>query len=101
MRELISKFYIAYASDGGTMITISDKFWAGMEITWNDAPVRDGIVINGLGAIEVNTWYDVDVSSAVTLGIISHVGGESIVLFASRQHPDDTLHPVLKFRCSV
>ena len=48
MRELISKFYTAYASDGGTMITTSDKFWAEMEITWNDAPVGDGIVINGL-----------------------------------------------------
>lgn len=103
---IVSIYSLAYASDGGTLITTSDKFWAEMEVTWNDAPVGNGIVINDMGSVEVNTWYDIDVSSAVTLGdplsirIISHVGGESIALYASRDHPNASLHPVLKIRCS-
>lgn len=102
----VSIYSLAYASDGGTLITTSDKFWTEMSVTWNDAPVGDGIVINDMGSVEVNTWYDLDVSSAVTLGdplsirIISHAGGESIALYASRDHPNDTWHPVLKIRCS-
>ena len=101
----VSVYSLAYASDGGTLITTSDNVWAEMEVTWNDAPVGDGIVIKDMGTIEVNTWYDIDVSSAMTLGdplsirIISHAGGESIALYASRNHSDETLHPVLKIRC--
>jgi len=101
----VSIYSLAYASDGGTLITTSNKFWSEMEVTWNNAPVGDGIVINDMGTIEVNTWYDVDVSSAVTLGdplsirLISHAGGESIALYASRDHTDETLHPMLKIRC--
>jgi hypothetical protein len=101
----VSIYSLAYASDGGTLITTSNKFWSEMEVTWNNAPAGDGIVINDMGTIEVNTWYDVDVSSAVTLGdplsirLISHAGGESIALYASRDHTDETLHPMLKIRC--
>lgn len=47
MDESSCKFQSA-SIDGGTMITTSDQFWAEMEITWNDAPVGDGIVINDL-----------------------------------------------------
>lgn len=101
----VSIYSLAYASDGGTLISTSNKFWVEMEVTWNDAPAGDGIVINDMGSIEVNTWYDIDVSSAVTLGdplsirIISHAGGESIALYASRDHADESLHPVLKIKC--
>jgi len=101
----VSIYSLAYASDGGTVISTSNKFWVEMEVTWNDAPSGDGIVINDMGSMEVNTWYDIDVSSAVTLGeplsirIISHAGGESIALYASSDHADESLHPVLKIKC--
>ena len=101
----VSIYSLAYASDGGTMITTSNKFWVEMGVTWNDAPGGDGIVIDDMGSIEENAWYDVDVSSAVTFGdplsirIISHAGGESIALYASRDHADESLHPLLKIKC--
>jgi hypothetical protein len=102
---VVSMYSIAYAAVGGTLVTTSNKFWTEADVTWNESPVGDGIVITDLGSVEVDTWYDIDVLSAVTLGdplsirIISPMGGESIALYASRDHQDASLHPVLKITC--
>jgi hypothetical protein len=101
----VSIYSLAHAGDGGTLITTSNKFWAEAKVTWNDAPVGDGIVIADLRSVEVDTWYDIDVLSAVNLGdplsirMISHVGGESVAVYASRNHQDESLHPILKITC--
>jgi hypothetical protein len=103
----LSIYSLAYAADGGTLVATSSKMWAEMEVTWNSAPVGDGIVIADLGTVEVNRWYNIDVSSAVTMGdplslrIKSHEGGDSIALYASRDYDDKSFHPVLKVKCLV
>ena len=101
----LSVYSIAFANDGGTLITTSKKNWDEMGVKWNNAPEGDGIVLYDLGSIEENRFYEVDVSSAVTLGeplsirIISHSEKESIALYASKEYEDESHHPVLRIRC--
>ena len=45
--------------------TVSDT-WSEATATWNTAPATSGSPVASLGAVAVNNWYEVDLSSIVT-----------------------------------
>jgi hypothetical protein len=50
---------------GGTVSTISDISWSETDIRYNNRPAVDGATLGTLGAVKSNTWYEVDVTSAI------------------------------------
>jgi hypothetical protein len=54
------------SSQGGDFHRVADSSWDEATVTWNNAPAADAAVIGSLGAVVVNTWYEVDITSVVT-----------------------------------
>lgn len=54
------------SNNGGAVYTVSDTSWIENSVNWNTAPVAAASPIAAFAAVNVNTWYEVDVSSAVT-----------------------------------
>ena len=55
------------ASDkGGDFYRVADNSWQENTVTWNTEPAADPTSIASLGAVSVNTWYEVDLNSLVT-----------------------------------
>jgi len=69
------------ASKGGDFYSVSDDTWDEDTVTWNNAPPADITLSGTLGAVSINTWYEVDVTSLITtdgtysLRISDSVGG--------------------------
>ena len=40
--------------------------WSESSVTWNSRPAFDPSVLGSLGSVTTNTWYEIDVTSAVT-----------------------------------
>ncbi|KAL7543239.1 hypothetical protein ACHAXR_012556 [Thalassiosira sp. AJA248-18] len=107
-------YSLASSSQGGIFITTSDKSWVEDEVTWNNAPQGDGIVLTSdVGvSVEARKWYGVDVSSALILGETLSIrivpeeeeeDGGSVAQYASRDYQYSEngalLKPVLNITC--
>mmetsp|Transcript_16612 Transcript_16612/g.30163 ORF Transcript_16612/g.30163 Transcript_16612/m.30163 type:complete len:368 (-) Transcript_16612:168-1271(-) len=101
-------YSLVNSHQSGIFVTTSNNTWSENSVSWNNAPKSDGIVLrsdNHLHSIEVNKWYGVDVSSALILGetlsirILSNEGERSVAQYASRDHPDGLLKPILNVTC--
>jgi len=103
-------YSLGHSSQGGTFVTTSDSSWSENDVTWHNAPLSDGIVLSDIHSIEAKKWYGVDVSSALILGetlsirILSNdkegaKAKNSVAQYASRDHSDLSLKPVLNITC--
>ena len=45
---------------------MTNNMWQENAVTWNTQPPADPTSIASLGAVSLNTWYEVDLSSLVT-----------------------------------
>jgi hypothetical protein len=54
------------ATKGGDFYQASSNSWQEGTVTWSNAPAAQGSMLASLGAVSVNTWYEVDVTSLVT-----------------------------------
>ena len=94
------------SAQGGTFLTIPNSVeWKEEDLTWSNAPSSNGIVLESLGRVNGRTYYDVDVSSAVKLGlplslhILAGEQSEVSAQYATRDHTDSSLHPMLLISC--
>jgi FlgD Ig-like domain/IPT/TIG domain/Beta-propeller repeat len=59
-------------SDGGSVFSVSNNFaatstpWTESGLTWNNAPAPSGSALDAAGSVSVNTWVELDVTSAIT-----------------------------------
>jgi hypothetical protein len=51
---------------GGDFYWVPDNSWPENTVNWNTEPAADPTLRASLGAVSVNTWYEVDLSSLVT-----------------------------------
>ena len=56
----------AGSSSGGSVKGMTDTTWSETAVTYNSQPAIDGATLGTLGSVARNTWYTVDVTSAVT-----------------------------------
>jgi chitodextrinase len=54
------------SSAGGVFYRVLDNSWEESTVNWNTAPPTTGPAVASLGAVVVNTWYEIDLSSVVT-----------------------------------
>ena len=99
-------YSLSNSAEGGTVITTpSSMMWTENDITWNNAPNSNGIVLDSLGPLKSKSFYDIDVSSAFKLGqpLSLHIlpGSASNVSarYATKDHTDPSLHPMLRISC--
>lgn len=59
-------FVMNSSSFGGTFSLASDSNWSQDTVTWANAPVADGGVLDTLGDTDTGVWVDVDVTAGVT-----------------------------------
>jgi hypothetical protein len=60
------RLYCVDASDkGGDFFRVANNTWQEKTVTWNTEPAADPTSIASLGAVAVNTWYEVDLSALV------------------------------------
>ena len=58
--------------DGGSVFSVSNNFagtstpWTESGLTWNNAPAPSGSALDAAGSVSVNTWVELDVTSAIT-----------------------------------
>lgn len=57
--------YVVNGSPDGPQIFSTSSAWSESALTWNNRPATVGAALMDLGAVAVNAWLDVDVSSAV------------------------------------
>jgi len=59
-----------YATDSsmssGTFVTVTDSDWKEDQITYNNAPPADGIVLGAFYNVKEGEWYELDVTDAVS-----------------------------------
>jgi chitodextrinase len=60
------RLYVTDGSNSGGQFyrTLLDT-WTENTVTWNNAPVKSGNLITQLGAVKVNTWVDVNLTSLI------------------------------------
>ncbi|MEV0005118.1 DNRLRE domain-containing protein [Micromonospora sp. NPDC050980] len=51
---------------GGTVRAMSSTSWSETGTTWNNQPAVDGATLGSIGSVGPGTWYEVDVTAAVT-----------------------------------
>ena len=51
---------------GGSIYFVPDNGWSEGTITWNNRPLPSGGALDTLGHIDLGTWYEFDVSAAVS-----------------------------------
>jgi len=51
---------------GGTFKAMTNTTWSETGVTWNNQPAIDGATLGSLGSVSRNTWYEIDVTAAVT-----------------------------------
>jgi Big-like domain-containing protein/fibronectin type III domain protein len=83
-----------YVSDnasvkGGSVARMSDTSWQERTVTYNTRPAIDGAALSSLGAVNLATWYDLDVTPAVrgdgTLSLGLKTASTDAVHYASRE----------------
>ncbi len=56
----------AASNNGGTLKTMSNLTWSETGVTWNNQPAIDGTTVGSLGNVSRNTWYELDVTAAIS-----------------------------------
>src|SRR4051794_15622090 len=51
---------------GGTAFRVGAAAWSENSVTWNTQPTAEPKALSSLGAVARNTWYELDVTPAVT-----------------------------------
>ncbi|KAL3792432.1 hypothetical protein HJC23_001550 [Cyclotella cryptica] len=98
-------FSLTSSAQGGTFVTTPNMSWTESEVNWNNAPNSNGIVLSSLGQVQAKTYYDIDLSSALVLGkplsirILSDASSNFSAQYATRDHSDSSLHPMLRISC--
>ncbi|MEA2002999.1 MAG: PQQ-dependent sugar dehydrogenase [Actinomycetota bacterium] len=59
-------FVMNSSSSSGSFSLVSDSAWDEDTVTWANAPVADGGILDTLGDTDVGLWVDVDVTAGVT-----------------------------------
>jgi hypothetical protein len=101
----LTLYSLTSSSQGGTFVTTPNMLWRESEVTWNNAPNSNGIVLSSLGQVQAKTYYDIDLSSALVLGqplsirILSDASSNFSAQYATRDHTDSLLHPMLRISC--
>jgi len=54
------------SNNGGTWRAMDDTSWSETSVAWTGRPAMDGEILDALGAVKRNTWYEVDVTAIVT-----------------------------------
>lgn len=54
------------SSAGGVFYRVSDNSWGETTVNWSNAPPAIGTPVASLGAVAVNNWYEIDLSSGIT-----------------------------------
>jgi len=54
------------SENAGALASVSDTSWSEADLNYTNRPDVDGVTLDTLGRVAPNTWYDVDVTSAVT-----------------------------------
>jgi hypothetical protein len=54
------------SNNGGTFSAITNTSWSETGVTWNNQPGIDGATLGSLGSVTKSSWYEIDVTSAVT-----------------------------------
>ncbi|GEM_PF-2234012 len=54
------------SSLGGDFRKLTSSLWDEGTVTWANQPAAESTIINSLGSVGSSTWYDVDVTKAVT-----------------------------------
>jgi len=54
------------SSKGGDFYRVADNGWTETGVTWNNAPAADATPIASLGIVDIDTWYEVDLTSLIT-----------------------------------
>ncbi|GAA3763105.1 DUF7594 domain-containing protein [Micromonospora maritima] len=54
------------SSVGGTVRAMSSTSWSETGTTWNNQPAIDGATLGSIGSVGAGSWYEVDVTAAVT-----------------------------------
>ena len=55
------------SSKGGDVYRVNDNTWQESTVTWNNAPAADTTLLASLGAVSVNSWYELDLTSLITV----------------------------------
>jgi hypothetical protein len=98
-------YSLTSSTQGGTFVTTPNMSWTESEVNWNNAPNSNGIVLTSLGQVHAKTYYSIDLSSALVLGqllsirILSDASSTSSAQYATRDHSDSSLHPMLRISC--
>ena len=67
IQSVMLRLYCLDASNkGGDFFRATSNSWQENTVTWNTQPPADPTSIASLGAVNANTWYEVDLSSLVT-----------------------------------
>ncbi len=65
-------YQVDASNKGGDFYKTVTSSWMESTVTWNNAPATTGSAVATLGAVAASTWYEVDITSAVTGdGVIS------------------------------
>jgi chitodextrinase len=68
---------------GGAFKRVANSSWSESTVNWSNAPAADAATLGSIGATVAGTWYEVDVTSAVT-------GDGLVSLRASGSSPNGT-----------
>jgi len=75
---------------GGSAAKVSNTSWGETTVTYNTRPAIDGPVLSTLGVVNTNTWYEFDVTGAVTGDGLVSLGINTVstdgVHYASREN---------------
>ncbi len=81
--------------DGGSIFTVSNNTqgtstpWTQSNLTWNNAPTISGTALSSAGTVSLNTWIELDVTSALTgNGVLSFglkSNSSNSVLYSSKE----------------
>lgn len=56
----------AASDDGGTWTLMSDTGWSETAVTWNDQPAISGATVGEIGAVNPDSWVELDLTGKIT-----------------------------------
>jgi hypothetical protein len=68
LRLHVSSLADSQSPSGGSVALVSNNTWTETGMTYNNRPTSWGANIQTLGAVNRNTWYELNVTSAITSG---------------------------------
>ena len=67
----------ANSTSGGTWKLMSNTTWSETGVTYNNRPAIDGATLGSIGAVAINTWYEIDVTGKIPASGVISIGGLS------------------------